>query len=244
MESMYSYSSLIKSLKQEKKVDVVDFKPPHDWNVPLKNPHTLPSGAEIGTLLHKILELAPLGKLDSKEIKKIITLEVSGNEWEPWREVIENMILNALTCTFPIEETPFSLSDIDPRKVYREMEFLFPWSEDLKIEGCQISGGFLKGFIDLVFEHRGKYYILDWKSNWLGPSPEFYSRNYLEKAIHSHHYFLQAAIYQKALKQYLQMVESSLFDNIFGGVIYLFLRGISDIPSLTEDRFMGIIKVI
>ena len=56
----------------------------------------------------------------------------------------------------------FCLADINPKKCFRETEFLYG-SEMPK------APGYLKGFIDLVFEYQDKYYLLDWKSNWLGP---------------------------------------------------------------------------
>ena len=223
-QSMHSYSSLTKSLSHE--TEASEMKPPMDLNQSLKTTHTLPSGTDIGLLLHKILECVPLGCLDDKEIKKIISQEVRGTLWSSWADVIEQMIHNALKCRFHISDAAFCLADIDSHKVYREMEFIFPWLPDLHFEEFGSSKGFLKGVIDLLFEHKGKYYILDWKSNWLGPSVDYYTSEFIEKAMSKHHYFIQAQIYQEALKKYLHIADQQPFHDIFGGVIYVFLRGL------------------
>ncbi len=240
---IYSYSSLVKSMPHDKKT--TEFKPPHDWNASIKNPHTLPSGSDMGSLLHKVLELVPLGALDKKEIKKIVANEMRGSEGASWQDIVEHMITQALTCPLPLLDKPFSLTDIDPKRVYRETEFLFPWHHNLKIEGFDPSEGFLKGVIDLMFQHNGKYYILDWKSNWLGPSSEFYSKEYLEQAMHQHRYFIQAKVYREALKNYLKNVDSQPFEAIFGGAIYFFLRGVNPLNrGSDEDRTVSGIYLI
>ncbi|MEO8133279.1 MAG: exodeoxyribonuclease V subunit beta [Betaproteobacteria bacterium] len=87
--------------------------------------------------------------------------------------------------------------------------------------------GYLKGFIDLVFEDGGRYYILDWKSNHLGYAAADYSRESMESAMVEHGYHLQYLIYSLALDRYLahRMAHYS-FDDHFGGVLYLFIRGV------------------
>lgn len=221
---MHSYSSLTKPLKSESLL--LDIKPPSDINCMLKTPHTLPSGAEIGLLLHKILENVPLGCIDMLEIKKILFQELRGSSWAAWSEVIEAMILKALTYRFSAGSKNFCLAEIDPNKTYRETEFLFPWLPDLQVDEVGAAEGLLKGVIDLIFEHNGLYYILDWKSNWLGPSCEHYTHEHLQQAMHKHHYFIQARIYQEALKKYLNISHPKSFEEVFGGIIYVFLRGL------------------
>ena len=88
--------------------------------------------------------------------------------------------------------------------------------------------GYLTGAIDMVFSARGKYYILDWKSNWLGDKPEDYSQEAMRAEIDRKHYALQYVIYLTALKRHLIAVgaadESDVWDRI-GGVFYVFIRG-------------------
>ena len=80
--------------------------------------------------------------------------------------------------------------------------------------------------IDLFFEHQGKYYLLDWKSNWLGPSLEYYEPCRMQQAMETNGYFLQAAIYQEALQRYMRRFDQRPFSKFFGGTYYLFLRGL------------------
>ena len=86
--------------------------------------------------------------------------------------------------------------------------------------------GYLKGYIDLVFEHQGRYCIVDWKSNHLGHSPSDYDRPALAEAMAEHGYHLQSLLYCVALTRYLgRRVRDYRHDKHFGGVFYLFLRG-------------------
>ncbi|MDY7574465.1 PD-(D/E)XK nuclease family protein [Actimicrobium sp. CCI2.3] len=87
--------------------------------------------------------------------------------------------------------------------------------------------GYLKGFIDLVFEADGRYYLLDWKSNHLGYLPQDYDHAGIAMAMAEHGYHLQYLLYTLALHRYLgQRVPGYAYDTHFGGVLYLFLRGI------------------
>jgi exodeoxyribonuclease V beta subunit len=62
----------------------------------------------------------------------------------------------------------------------------------------------LKGFIDLVFRHEGRYYLLDYKSNWLGESSEAYTQQAMASAMQMHRYDLQYQLYTLALHRYLR----------------------------------------
>jgi exodeoxyribonuclease V beta subunit len=86
--------------------------------------------------------------------------------------------------------------------------------------------GFMKGFIDLVFEHEGKFYVVDYKSNYLGNNSESYQADKLEQAMIAHDYPLQYLIYSLALHRYLKLRLAD-YDPAqhLGGVSYLFLRG-------------------
>jgi len=87
--------------------------------------------------------------------------------------------------------------------------------------------GYLKGFIDLVFEHAGRYYVLDWKSNHLGYSPGDYEQAALAVAMAQHGYHLQSLLYSVALTRYLaKRLRDYRHDAHFGGVLYLFVRGV------------------
>lgn len=82
------------------------------------------------------------------------------------------------------------------------------------------------GFIDLFFEHKGKYYILDWKSNFLGSSISDYDTDNIELAMKGNNYHLQYLIYTVAVKRFLSLRNPQFnYDKDFGGVLYVFLRG-------------------
>src|SRR5690606_27318578 len=86
--------------------------------------------------------------------------------------------------------------------------------------------GFLKGYIDLVFEAGGRYYIADYKSNWLGGSREHYRQPALEQEMADAGYYLQYLLYLVALHRYLgARLPGYSYERHVGGVYYLFLRG-------------------
>jgi exodeoxyribonuclease V beta subunit len=86
--------------------------------------------------------------------------------------------------------------------------------------------GIFKGFIDLSFEHQGKYYVLDYKSNFLGDSDEAYTYENMEASILEHRYDLQFVIYLVALHRLLkQRLPNYNYESDVGGCIYYFLRG-------------------
>ncbi|WWT74096.1 PD-(D/E)XK nuclease family protein [Lautropia mirabilis] len=91
--------------------------------------------------------------------------------------------------------------------------------------------GMLKGFIDLVFEHDGRFYVLDYKSNWLGSSDEAYRGETMQAAVLAHRYELQYLFYLLALHRLLKVrLPDYDYDRHVGGALYLFLRG-SGAPS-------------
>ncbi len=94
---------------------------------------------------------------------------------------------------------------------------------------------YLRGEIDLVYQHAGKYYVVDYKSNFLGNSLSDYNEDTLKQAMSKAGYWLQAAIYQVALHRFLGMRISDYAgneDNYLGAVEYVFLRGVYDSASL------------
>ncbi len=88
--------------------------------------------------------------------------------------------------------------------------------------------GMLMGFADLVFEHEGRFWVLDYKSNHLGDTGQAYHRDALEAAMAEHRYDVQAAIYLLALHRLLRDRLGAAYDPAqhLGGAVYLFLRGI------------------
>ncbi|HEX5612572.1 MAG TPA: UvrD-helicase domain-containing protein, partial [Burkholderiales bacterium] len=87
--------------------------------------------------------------------------------------------------------------------------------------------GYLNGYIDLVFEFDGRFFVLDWKSNHLGFTREDYRAGRIAGAMQEHGYALQAALYSLAVHRYLgQRLRGYDYERHFGGVFYLFVRGV------------------
>jgi len=216
-----------------------------------------PSGATSGTLLHKILEKVNFTCLDDEITKSIIkdTLH-QFNYSEGWLNPIFSMLQTLFNADLRRPGGVFRLSQIGPLSCRKEMEFYFPLreisikkitsvleqqerfrridreiKEKRKLNVASVKG-FLKGFIDLVFQYDGRYYLADWKSNNLGERLECYEPLKLEQAIFSSLYDLQYLIYTVALNQYLKKrMPDYSYDNHFGGVYYFFLRGINASPG-------------
>lgn len=197
---------------------------------------TLPKGAKTGTLIHNIFEEIEFTDTQSFEliVEKKIELQGFDGKWKSTLLTLLNSSINH--CLFE----GFSLSKLSKEKYLVEMEFYFPvkdinGSELLKIirdseikEESEYLDGFMKGFIDLVFLHDGKYYLLDYKSNHLGNNFEDYNEQALVNEIYHSKYDLQYHIYALALHRFLKnKVKDYSYETHFGGAIYLFLRGVN-----------------
>ncbi|MGJ8517315.1 exodeoxyribonuclease V subunit beta [Carnimonas bestiolae] len=87
--------------------------------------------------------------------------------------------------------------------------------------------GMLRGFIDLVFGWQGRWYVVDWKSNYLGERGEDYAQAQLAGAMLDHRYDVQYVLYVLALHRHLaQRLPDYDYQRDMGGVFYLFLRGV------------------
>ncbi len=137
--------------------------------------------------------------------------------------------LDELEFSFPIrpEQGNFSASRLADALSDRESP---PWDDhylrSIRNLGFAPLSGFLKGFMDLVFVHEGRWYLMDYKSNMLGSHYHDYAPDALTKSMAEHHYFLQYHIYVLALHRHLQFrLQRYDYERDFGGVYYLFMRG-------------------
>ncbi len=212
--------------------------------------HGFPRGAGPGSCLHGILERVDFSDLEQAGLNAVIPaqLRLHGIE-ERWAPVVEGMLRNLVAT--PLNQQGLSLSRIRRERRVDEMGFHFPvrgldprrlkslgeahgFSADPAMTeglGGVASGqldGFVKGFIDLIFAWEGRYYLADYKSNWLGPTLEDYRPPALQNAMLEHGYPLQYALYTLALHRYLrQRLRDYDYERHFGGVFYLFLRGVT-----------------
>ncbi|PRD64074.1 exodeoxyribonuclease V subunit beta [Malikia granosa] len=106
-------------------------------------------------------------------------------------------------------------------------EHLLPGVERPALQSSVVHG-MLMGFADLVFEHEGRYWVLDYKSNHLGQDDQDYGSDAIAQAMARHRYDVQAAIYLSALHRLLSSRLGESYDpqQHLGGAVFLFLRGI------------------
>jgi exodeoxyribonuclease V beta subunit len=174
----------------------------------------IPIGSEIGNFYHLIFDIIFSQKIaDENKIFDLIKRNSLIYGFENYENEIYQDVIKTLKIKL-LPEKDFSLSDINFDDCHSEIEFLYPFKNS-----------FAKGFIDLFFTHEGKYYLIDWKSNYLGDRKLDYRKELLEKEMENNNYFIQAAIYTKALFNYLKNIKKIDPTNNFGGMFYIFLRG-------------------
>ena len=98
--------------------------------------------------------------------------------------------------------------------------------------------GFLRGFVDLVVEHEGRWYIIDYKSNWLGPDFAYYAPAALRRATFAGGYPLQYLVYVVALHRHLgARLPGYDYERHMGGIFYLYLRGIDPAAGMNRGVY-------
>jgi exodeoxyribonuclease V beta subunit len=215
---------------------------------------SLPGGARIGTMLHEILEKADFADPAGKATQGLVQEKLSQYGLEPrWEGVISRMLAEVAAVPLHGESSSCNLGGIDRSEQLHELGFYFPLRSMSKnalaglfaetrlpaftgaIEELVFSpvAGYMNGFVDLVFRHDERFYIIDWKSNFLGSDPSDYAPVRLMQSMRDNFYFLQYHLYTLALHLYLTLrLPGYDYAQHFGGVFYLFLRGLSqDTPG-------------
>ncbi|WP_067566552.1 exodeoxyribonuclease V subunit beta [Candidatus Doolittlea endobia] len=205
-------------------------------------PHSFPRGVAPGTFLHGLLKTLDFNQpLDLQWLNKQLAQQGIDAVWLPviadWMEKI---------ITIPLDGNSFSLVQLTHDSRQAELQFYLSIDAvvqardldqickhyDLLSARCspldfpQIKG-MLQGFIDLVFRWHDRYYLVDYKFNWLGETSASYTQLTMEQAMVAHRYDLQYQLYTLALHRYLRhRLADYYYSRDFGGVYYLFLRGI------------------
>jgi len=212
--------------------------------------HQLPKGAGPGTFLHNILEdAAELGFAEvasnADVSTELLNRRCRSDFWQPYQPQLQAWLDVYLQTEFPLSANGSRVRLADLTVYKAEPEFWFPAHgvDVLKLDQLVASqiqpqhsrpklekntlNGMLKGFIDLVFEHNGKYYVADYKSNWLGDDDSAYHFAALRDKILASRYDMQYVIYTYALHKLLQvrLGDHYRYEEHVGGVVYLFLRG-------------------
>ncbi|MCH8547577.1 MAG: exodeoxyribonuclease V subunit beta [Balneolaceae bacterium] len=214
------------------------FDPEADHSLGIKSIFSFPRGATAGTAIHKLFEdeRVDFTTMATDDLSAVVAdiLEEYGFDTE-WSSTLQQMMKDVALAALP----DFAMKDIPKADRLREMEFHFPVSEPDYDKLQQIIGGgsprgagsnmgrhYLTGFIDLVVRHNGVYYILDYKSNHLGDTPESYQREHLKRSVEDAGYNLQYHLYTVALTGMLsRRLPDFDYDKHFGGVAYLYVRG-------------------
>ncbi|WP_250512629.1 exodeoxyribonuclease V subunit beta [Caballeronia sp. INDeC2] len=203
-----------------------------------------PRGAAAGECLHRMFELADFTDPSSwpAAVERALH-EHPTPAPEALAQRLRPMMLRLLADTVAAEIAPaMQLRTIAMTRRMNELEFLFPAPAldftalrrllaahgfpDVALENGALRG-FIKGFIDMIVEHEGRYWIVDWKSNHLGDAASDYAAAPLAVAMAEHAYHLQALIYVVALHRYLRArLADYAYDTHIGGYLYLFVRGV------------------
>lgn len=244
---LQSAAQAIFSESQERVTALVSRHPGDDM-------YSFPRGAVPGNFLHGLLEwagregFAGLAQ-DRNRVADQVARRCQRRGWEHWIPILTDWLMALFQQPVPLvthdgNTAQMILSGLSAGQYQVEMEFWFSLSQvqtvylDRLVTATLLPGspravllpdelnGMLKGFIDLVFEHQGRYYILDYKSNWLGAEASDYQQAQMEQAMLQHRYDLQLVLYLFALHRLLKSrLPDYDYERHMGGALYLFLRG-------------------
>ena len=211
----------------------------------------LPGGAQSGVFLHNVLEHVPFDSVagvDFDTWRALPAIErlfgdamLRFNRDPQHLRYSQQVVYRCLTTDIHVgRKTIPGLSTCD--RIVREMEFLYPiptrpedrpppgpWQGDRQ-DRIRLERGYIKGFIDLIFEFQGRVYLVDWKSDILS--------DYSGRSVARHvfrEYQLQAQLYTIALARMLEIETESQHRRRFGGLLYCFMRGMGR-PLDAEGR--------
>ena len=214
---------------------------------------TFPRGAQAGIFMHGIFEKLDFSAPSEEAIIELVAQGLARYGYKPeWQAHITAMVQNVFGTSLTAPDGAFTLGTLSEKSWSTELEFFFPLrfinscqlGDFLRSHGILSGGvdfaslaqslqfkpvkGMLMGFMDMVFEQEGRYYLLDWKSNHLGNSLDDYGEESMRLAMQKNLYPLQYLLYTVALNRYLSLrVRNYRYSTHFGGVIYVFLRGVS-----------------
>lgn len=213
--------------------------------------HAFPKGAIAGTFLHDLLEWAVRQGInnvlmDEHRLREQVERRCENRGWVEYGPAVTawlkgfltrsvrigkgaaqvNVVLSDLVTLLPEMEFWFGINDARLPELDRlvSQHFLPGRRRSLMTQGRL--RGLLRGFIDLVFEHEGRYYVADYKSNWLGPDDAAYDTEAIAASILEHRYDLQSALYLFALHRLLKsrLGDAYDYDTHVGGVMVFFIR--------------------
>ncbi|MEX1063211.1 MAG: exodeoxyribonuclease V subunit beta [Balneolaceae bacterium] len=195
-----------------------------------------PRGKTAGTFIHRLFEHPAMDFRDSQPHGGIIEELIGDYGFDrKWIPVLKKMIADVVRADYGHLE----LRNAGPGSLLKEMEFCFPVAEpELENVRSVIGGegtdglpkkklqGYMTGFVDLIVRQKGIYYILDYKSNYLGDALQDYRDEVLRAEMAAAGYDIQYHLYTTAFKKFMENRRPSFdYESEFGGVFYLFVRG-------------------
>jgi exodeoxyribonuclease V beta subunit len=221
---------------------------------------TFPGGTRAGSCLHAVFEHLDFAEPDGAKRRAVAARELRRFGFPAdWLPVVEEMVAQVLAT--PLDPGGHvRLAGVPRARRLDELEFTYPLADfdahalrDVLRAGGLGAGvfaeaideltfarvsGFMRGFIDLVFEDGGRYWIVDYKSTWLGSSVEDYAAGRLPPVMARESYWLQYLIYTMVLHRLLRLrLPGYDYDSHVGGVFYLFLRGMTPARGATCGVF-------
>lgn len=219
---------------------------------------TFPRGSHVGNALHSIFEELDFTTGLSQENQQVILQQLLSAGLISSAEADEDLLQVCNTWLMDCLQTPLTaqgikLADINAKQKLVEMEFYFPVHDlnpaalnallheyafvpDAAPLDFKSLNGMMKGFIDLIFCADGQYFVLDYKSNYLGDCPAAYQSEHMAKAMAAHRYDFQLVLYTLALHRYLRhRLPAYDYDRHIGGGLYLFLRGMQGAADQTRS---------
>ncbi|MCL2295309.1 MAG: UvrD-helicase domain-containing protein [Spirochaetes bacterium] len=230
-------------------------------------------GADFGNIMHKILETASFSKvLQHKDIDSAIAdPELLDFAEQCARDFVNSELayksrISTIKLLYKTLATPINaggalirIGDIPESDRKHELDFMFKIKQGKinfgrELNNITLEDGFIKGFIDMIFRFNGYYYIVDWKTNFLGSSLNDYELPNLERAMISNNYILQTQLYTIALDMLITAENKNSFEqntnkwcasignnakhrqNNLGGCFFLFLRGLDGAGSKTPKN--------
>jgi exodeoxyribonuclease V beta subunit len=248
-----SFTGLNTEVELDPEIPAADLEEEPDTSepaVPVSNEpsiFTFPRGAQAGDFFHDVLENVNLPQ-PGDELETLVTakLRLHGIAQGDFGPIVSANVRASLE----VELAPgVRLSAAAPGDVSRELGFTYPLrrltpagfravlAQCPDIDGAvagrmgrlqfQPVEGFMRGFIDVLFRCQGRFYVMDWKSNWLGAKAGDYTPGRLRAEMLHRNYYLQYHLYTLAADLFLrQRLPGYRYERDFGGVFYVFLRGV------------------
>ncbi len=239
--------------RDESRHGINETKPRSDLPAEGKTIFTFPRGSKAGIFMHEIFEELDFSAASEAAIAKIVSEKLQLHRFDKaWHACICTMVANVINAPLQTPDGFFRLAELKKESWLPELEFFFPLkfvdSEQLRLslkdyiddyQAVDLTAvlaslqfkpvrGMVRGFMDMVFEQGGRYYLVDWKSNHLGNCGEDYNQEVMRQEMVRNLYPLQYLLYTVALNRYLSLrIKNYDYEKHFGGIFYLFIRGVN-----------------